>query len=262
MPLDRLGDDQRGRDQRHRAGAGGLAQAGVHLPAHALGQQRAELEQRAPAHGIAGQQVLADHLVHEAGRRDHLHPACLHVGLVDDAAHAAEVVDMAVAVDHGHHRLLRPMLEVQRHAGGRHLGADQRVDHDQAGIALDDRHVGDVDAAHLPHPVDHLEQAGDHVDPRMAPQAGVHAVGRGFLGQEAIGRQVPHRAAVGAGDGTGRQVGHMAAAGVVEAAGVGQRQPAPRRMLAGPRDGGGRLGAGRAGRWRVGCLGVGHGHPG
>jgi hypothetical protein len=65
---------------------------------------------------------------------------------------------MGVRVDHGDDRLLRPVLEVQSQRGRRAFHRDQRVEQDQAGIALDDRQVRDVVVADLVEPVDDFEQ--------------------------------------------------------------------------------------------------------
>ena len=71
------------------------------------------------------------------------------VGLVDDAAHAAVVIDMGVAVDNGDDRLLAEFLGDEIERGLRGLRRDQRVDDDPAGVALDEGDVGQVIAAHL-----------------------------------------------------------------------------------------------------------------
>ena len=66
-----------------------------------------------------------------SGARICTRPAA-HVGLVDDAPHAGEVVDVAVRVDHG---VDRPLAEVRVHQlerGARGLGRGQRIDHDPA----------------------------------------------------------------------------------------------------------------------------------
>ena len=73
-------------------------------PRGPLGSGAAELEHGAADHRRAGQHVLLGHLLHEAVGRDDGDVAGLHVGLVDDAAHAAVVVDVAVGVDHRRHR--------------------------------------------------------------------------------------------------------------------------------------------------------------
>ena len=96
----------------------------------------------------------------------------------DHAAHAAEMIDVGVGVDHGRHRLPAAMRAVELERGGGDLGRDQRIDDDEAAAALDDRHVGDVEAAHLVDAVGDLEQAVVHVEPRLPPQARVDRVGR------------------------------------------------------------------------------------
>ncbi len=52
----------------------------------------------------------------------------------DHAAHTAEVVDVAVGVDHAGDRPVAAVLPVQRERGRGGLGRDQRVDHEHAGI--------------------------------------------------------------------------------------------------------------------------------
>ena len=51
------------------------------------------------------------------------------------------------------------MLAVEREAAAAHLGRDQRVDDDDARVALDERHVREVEATHLVDAVGDLEQA-------------------------------------------------------------------------------------------------------
>ncbi len=96
----------------------------------------------------------------EALGRDHGDPAG-EVRVVDDAARAAEVVDVAVGVDQRRDGPLAAMAAVERERRGGGLGGDQRVDHDHAALALDERHVRKVQAAHLVDAVGHLEQAMD-----------------------------------------------------------------------------------------------------
>ena len=112
-------------------------------------QQHRVLPLRAARHGVAGEHVLLDRGLHEALGRDHHDLAAGDVGLVDHAAHAAEVVDVRVRVDDADHRPLAELLvdELERRARG-FLGG-QRVEHDPAGIALDEADVGQVEAAHL-----------------------------------------------------------------------------------------------------------------
>jgi len=51
------------------------------------------------------------------------------------------------------------MLSIEPQGGGRRLGADERVDDQDAGGTLDERDVGQVEAADLVDARHHLEQA-------------------------------------------------------------------------------------------------------
>ena len=138
----------------------------------------------------------------------------------DHALDAAEVVEVAVGEDHRADRLRAERLLDQSPRGGGGLLRGQRVDDDPAGLALDDRHVRDVVAAHLMDAARHLEQAVQIVELRLAPQARVHARGC-FAGEERVGRRVPDDApfaldheAVFVRDEAALRVGHVG--GVVE----------------------------------------------
>jgi hypothetical protein len=97
-------------------------------------------------------------------------PERTHVGLVDHAAHAAEVVGMAVRVDHRDHRLAAlQCLHCELQPRARHILGKQRVDDDPAARAFDERHVGHVVAADLVDAVDDLEQARRGVELLLAP---------------------------------------------------------------------------------------------
>ena len=153
------GDVDRRRDQRHGAGRRRLAQPGADLPGGALGQQRAVHVRGAAGHRSARVDVLADRVLEEPVGGEHGHAAGRHVVGRDDAACAAEVVDVAVRVQQPGDRPLAAMLAVERQRRRRALGRDQRVDHEHAGVALDDRHVRQVEPAHL-------------VDARRRPRTG------------------------------------------------------------------------------------------
>ena len=93
-------------DQPGGAGRGGLAKTAVDAALRVARQQGAVHVDRAAAHRVAGDHVLADRVFGEVLRREDLHLAGLDVGLVHDAAHAAVVVDVRMAVDHRDHRPL------------------------------------------------------------------------------------------------------------------------------------------------------------
>ncbi len=138
-----------GRYQGDRAARCRLADARVDLTPRPALQTGREHVGGATRHRGAGEHVLADRLLQEPGRRPHRHLAPPDRLLRDHALDAAEVVDVAVAVDDRAHRSLAAMaaVEFERRRGALHR--DQRVDHDHAAPALDERDVGEVIAAHL-----------------------------------------------------------------------------------------------------------------
>ncbi len=123
-------------------------------------------------------------------------PAASERRVVEHAAGAAPMVGVGVGEDHGGDRPLAAVLEVQLHRGARALDRGQGVDHDDALVALDQRHVGDVEAAHLVDTGHHFEQAVVHVEARLPPQARIDGRGRLLFGQEAVGLQAPDHPAL------------------------------------------------------------------
>src|SRR3546814_6700537 len=87
---------------------------------------------------------------------------------------AAEVVDVAVGIDHGLHRLAASVRVVEVNADLRGFGRDQRIDHGDAFLALDDSHVGEIEIALLVDAIGDPEQAADVCGGRVAPQAGIY----------------------------------------------------------------------------------------
>ncbi len=177
---------QRDRTRRHR-----LAEAAIDLAARALGEERPELILRAPQHRGPCDDVLRDRVLHEQIGRDDRHLAARERFVVEHAARAAPMVGVGVGEDDGGDRTLSAVLEIELHRGARALDRGQRVHHDDAAIALDQRHVGDVEPAHLVDAGHHLEQAVLHVEARLPPQARIDGGGRLFLGQKAVGLEAP-----------------------------------------------------------------------
>ena len=112
-------------------------------------------------------------MLHEQIGRDDRHAAARQRLVVEHAARAAPMVGMGVGEDHGRDRPLAAVLEIELHRGARAFDRGQRIHHDHAAVALDQRHVGDVEPAHLIDAGHHLEQAVVHVEPRLPPQAGI-----------------------------------------------------------------------------------------
>ena len=254
------GSDVTGRDdeisraqQRDRARRHGLAEPAIDLPARALRQQRPELVHRAAQHRRTGDDVFGDRVLHEQIGRDDRHLAAGERCVVEHAARTAPMVGMGMGEDHGADRPLAAVLEVKLHRGPRALDRGQRVHHDHAALALDQRHVGDVEAAHLVDAGHHLEQAMMHVEPRLPPQAGIDGRRRLFGRQEAVGLEAPDRPALRRGDLGVFHRAEKAARGVVEIPDVGERQRLQRRRMLRD-DGGGRFLRGFLGGFRRGWL--------
>jgi len=141
------------------------------------------------------------------------------------------------------------VIEFEPGAGG--LGADQGVNQDQTAVALDDRHVGQVHAANLVDAFAHLEQAGDVVQLRHAPQAGVDAGRRSVAVEEVVGHAVPHHLALGVLDAAGEGL-DQTAPGIREAGLVLERQALQPGLVERASAVAGRLGRRRVGLHRGG----------
>ena len=114
-----------------------------------------------------------------------------------DAQRAAKVVDVAVREDDARHRLVAQVLARERQRRGGTLACGERVDDDEAGLAFDQRHVGDVEAAQLPDAVGDLEQPDLRIQHRVPPQARVDGGWR-LAVDELVGIEVDqHRRAIG-----------------------------------------------------------------
>jgi hypothetical protein len=105
------------------------------------------------------------------------------------------VVEVGVGVDHRRHRTAAAVLRVQREGGGRGLPREQRVDHDDAVVPLDEGHVGQVVAPDLVDPGDDLEETVLDQQLALTPQAGVRRV-RARSVQVGVGVEVPDHATV------------------------------------------------------------------
>jgi hypothetical protein len=87
--------------------------------------------------------------------------------------------------------------------GLRRLSGDQRIEHDPASIALDERDVGQVIAAHLIDAVGDLEQPVVHVELGVAPEARIDRIRRRLVRTDVglVLLQVPDDVALGVPDG-------------------------------------------------------------
>ncbi len=211
-------------DQRHLALRRHLAQAATDMSFRAARQQGAVHVGGATRHRGPGIDVLLHDVLGEPFRCQHRHLAGVDVGLRGHAQHAAEMVDVAMGVDHRDDGPLAPVGAVQLQRRGRHLGGDQRVDHDQPGVALDEADVGEVQAADL------IDARHHFVEALFGGQLALcrHRLGCTDGGaspdEERVGVVVPHHASVGGLDDARRQRADEPPVGVVEIGGVVKRQ--------------------------------------
>lgn len=101
------------------------------------------------------------------------------------------MIGVGVREDDGRDRPLAamPMVEIKR--GTRALDRGQGVDDDDAAVALDQRHVGDIEPAYLVDAGHDLEQPVLHVEPRLPPQARIDRRRRLLSGEKAVGLETP-----------------------------------------------------------------------
>jgi len=191
-----FGDGVGRRDQRQGAGGNAHADAAAHLTRCARRKAGAELVGRPAHHRTACHDVFRCGFLHEAVGRDHRYLAGLDRILVGDAAHAAEMVTVAVGIEHRADRALAQRVVDQLHRCLRRLDTGQRVDHDPPRLAADHGHVRNVEAAHLPDVLRYLVKPVALQVGHMPPQRGVDRLGRG-AGDEGVGIEVPDRLAVG-----------------------------------------------------------------
>ncbi len=118
---------------------------------------------------------------------------------------------------------LTAVRAIQLQRGGRGLGGDQRIDHDDSGVAFDEADVRQVEATDLIDAVDHFVEALLGAQLALAPQAGMHRRRR-VAGDERVGVVVPHHATVGRLDDARFERGNESPVGVVEVGGVVERQ--------------------------------------
>jgi len=107
------------------------------------------------------------------------------------------MIGMGVGEDDGGDLPPAAMLEVQLHRGARAFDRGQRIHHDHAAVALDQRHVGDIEPAHLVDAGQHFEQAVMHVEARLPPQAWIDRRRRIRRRKEAIRLKAPDHPASG-----------------------------------------------------------------
>ncbi len=165
-----IGTDQVSRcDETDRATRGGLAQPCPNLATRALGQQSAIHVLGTPAHCRTGVDILRYSVLQEAVRGEDLNRAGANLLLADHPLYSSIVVDMGMRVDHCLDRPLTHILAIQRECSASCLSRNQRIHDDQAGLALDQSHVGQVQTTHLIDAVRHAKKPCDIVQALLPP---------------------------------------------------------------------------------------------
>ena len=100
-----------------------------------------------------------------------------HIRFVDDAAHAAPVVDVGVGIDDGRDgKAFADMVLEELPRRANHFRGHQRIKDNPAGLAPDEGDVGQVEAADLIDARDHLVEPVVVVQFGLTQQRGMNAV--------------------------------------------------------------------------------------
>ena len=116
------------RNQGDIAACDALADAAAHLPLRTGGEITAELIIGAPAHRRACHHIFGRCFSEKMLWRDDRDLTSLHIGLINHAAHAAEMVAVAMAIDDGSNRTRAEFLINQSKRSGSRIARRQRVD--------------------------------------------------------------------------------------------------------------------------------------
>jgi hypothetical protein len=131
---------------------------------------------------------------------------------------------MGVGKDHRGHRPLAAMRKIKLHRGARAFDRGQRIDYDHATLALDQRHVGDIEPPHLIDAGHHLEKPVVHVEARLPPQTRVDRRRSLARRKKAVWLEAPDHPALRGSDPGTVQRAEKSARGIVEITGIGKRQ--------------------------------------
>ena len=109
--------------------------------------------------------------------RDKADTPARQIIFIGQRANTGEMVGMAMGSQNGFDRQLAEMAIDQLHRRVHRLRGSQRVNHNPAGIAPNEGHIGKVIAAHLVNTLGYLKQAVNSVQPSLPPKAWVHRIG-------------------------------------------------------------------------------------
>lgn len=215
--LSRVPDLDGGRHEPRGAGGRGESEAHADEAPGAPLQVGPRVVGAAAQHRRARVHVLRDGVFHEALGSDDGNAV---VGS-DDAEHAAEVVEVGVGEHDGGDRPFTALRPVQVQGGGRRLGGGERVDDHDTVVALDQRHVGEVEPACLEDALRYLEQTGPRAELGLPPQVRVRGVGTVLVEERRV-VEVPHDAPVLGRDRRGQRRGDEAPVRLLEVGPVGE----------------------------------------
>jgi hypothetical protein len=143
------------------------------------------------------------------------------------------MVGMGVGKDDSGHRPSSAVLEIELHRRPRAFDRGQGIHHDHAALALDQRHVGNVEPSHLIDAGHHLEKSVVHVEARLPPQAWIDRRGSLRVGKKAVSLEAPDHPALRRGDPRIFQGADKAARRVVEIVCIRERQRFQHRRMLG-----------------------------
>jgi len=129
-------------------------------------------------------------------RRDHLNLGSLDVRFVNHSTYAAEMINVRVCVNHRGNRFARAILEVQLKARSGGFNRQQRVEHDQPVVALNNGHVGQIQATNLINAFSDLEQTSNGIELAYTPQARVDGTRCAGLVEECVLAWIPDGLAI------------------------------------------------------------------
>ncbi len=185
----------RGGDEAHGPGRRRRPEPHAQGALGGFGQRHAAVVVAPPQHCRPRVDVLGHGVLQEVLRGEDGH---LGVG-IDHAEHTSEVVDVGMGVDDRRDGPVAAVGAVQGEGGRCRLLRDQRIDDDDAVVALDEGHVRQVEATDLVDALGDLVQAVAAVELALSPEARVRSVGA-RVGEEGPPVHVPDLAPLGVAD--------------------------------------------------------------
>ena len=160
-----------GRGDQTRSGPrNNLAETRIDMAQRTRCQQRPEHITRPATHRRACDHVFADRLAQEPIWRDDANIAGVHRLLSGDTMDPAEVIGVAVCIDHSLNLPMAKHIVGQFKASRRSCSGCQNINDQPTVVARYQRHIRDVVAADLPNAVGHFEQTMNGVELTLTPE--------------------------------------------------------------------------------------------